>query len=952
MNIAIHCGGMPFDGMSISEGKGLGGSESAGYYMAKELAALGHTVVMFTESQRTGVWDGVRYEWVGEHTKETPLGRRFHFGTQAPNDVMIIQRHPQAFSYEYNAKLKLWWLHDLALYRNAGLVQAHLHSIDQMLTVSEFHRNQVSEVYDINKDFITPTWNGVDYSMFEGLENLEREKNSLVFAARPERGLEPLVGKDGIMEKLPECHLYVCGYENTTSQMASFYKYLFQRCKELPNVTNLGALGKEQLYKLLAQSMLYVYPTTFEDTSCIMVLEANAAGTPFLAFKTAALPETCKGSGSKLLPLKKGKEDKNKFAHTVKCLLNDSAKWENLHEKAKNKKQSWASAAKQWDSLFKDLLKKKCDNKIRLHRHFERYSDIVPAVWDEATDETIPELSRKYKFYFENNYKEHLERYYKYEKDRGVIYGPESMVGNSRFECVSEKIGEINPKSLLDYGCAHGHFVMNLMKRYPDIRYFGVDINRSNIEAAKKWAMDDGATQEVADNLFLESSIEEGFELASKVDLLLASEILEHVPDPVKLMTDLKKYLNPDGYVIITVPYGAWEAVGYHEHPEWRSHLHHFERRDLYEIFGSQDEYKLLAVPNRGEYGHFVLTFKNSNTKFGCIDYNRKIVEQNPKETLSVCLIAKDAEYTIGKTLQSIELIADEIIVAIDETTTDETERICKKFGATILKIPSPIKIGFDKARNLSIENAIMDWIFWIDCDETLEHPLRMNKYLRQNCYDGYGIKQHHFAAEPAALFKTDYPVRLFRNNGNQEFFGVVHEHPEKGYDEGPGKITIIPDIAIMHMGYSTEEVRRKRFDRNWPLMRREWKAHPERKLTKFLWVRDLAHYIKYNLEENGGIITNKMIECADEMIIVWRDLLKMGETRLLIETIPFYSEAVNIKGNGIEYVFNLEATKFIEGIKLDDDPIIGRFASKEDVENLTKHLVDQKLKYFDDRYF
>ena len=79
-------------------------------------------------------------------------------------------------------------------------------------------------------------------------------------------------------------------------------------------------------------------------------------GTPFISFKQAALPETCRDSGSKLLPLKDGQVDKKLFVKTIKDILSDKSKWDNLHQKALKKNQSWGSAAVQWDQLFKDIL--------------------------------------------------------------------------------------------------------------------------------------------------------------------------------------------------------------------------------------------------------------------------------------------------------------------------------------------------------------------------------------------------------------------------------------------------------------------------------------------------------------------------------------------------------------------------------------------------------------------
>lgn len=941
MIIAIWASGMPFNGITIPSGKDLGGSESAAYYMAKELAALGHNVVMFTNSKQGGQWDNVLYEYHGELTEKYPLGQRWHATMQAPYDVIIIQRHPMAFSYRYNSKLNIWWLHDLALIRNWNVVQNQLMSIDQIFTVSEFHRNQVSEVYGVDKEFITASKNGVDYSAFEGLDKYEREPRSLVFAARPERGLENLVMENGIMEDLKDCHLYVCGYQNTTQQMKGFYNYLWDRCEKLPNVTNMGSLGKRQLYELMSKADLYVYPTTFEDTSCIAALEANAAGTPFIACQTGALQETIGNDGAVLLPLnKKGHVDLKKFSNKIRGVLDKTKNtlWEDLHKKAKSKNQSWSDIASQWDERFKELLSDKCSNKTRLYKHLERMSD-VSCIKDLAKEQ----LKDNYYFMYSGDYQGHYDRYYEYERDRGQIYGPENLNGLMRFEIVVDAIKKYKPKTFLDYGCAHGLFPVNLTKRCPEVQFTGYDINQLNLDAAVKWAKDENLNINFVKGIHTD--------VTGEYDMIFLGEVLEHVPDPQEVVETLLKRLNPNGAVIVTVPYGPWEAIGYHLHPGWRSHIHHFERRDLFEMFGNQNNYKITAIPNNDGIGHLVVTFEPSGEPIGHIDYDRKLKEQAPQETVSVCMIVKDGEYTIGKTLQTVERIADEIIIGIDEKTTDETERIAKKFGAHTFKIKSPLEQGFDEARNETIKLATMDWILWIDDDETFENPQFLGKYLRPNCYKGYAIKHHHYAAEPAMLFKTDYPVRIFRNHRDVKFFGHVHEHPEVKMNEGVGKVMILPDVAIMHTGYSTEAIRRKRFERNFPMMKIAMEQNPDRVLGKMLWARDLAHSIRYNLEANGGVMTQELGARAQHIIGLWRELLDGGHTRMVIEIMPFLSEAVNFLGGGIEFEFGLKA-KNLNGSTIPDESVGGVFANKDDINKLVSLLTNEAIKSYGEKYF
>ena len=251
MYITLHCGGIPFNGNTIAE-RSLGGSETAAYYLAKELAAEGHKVTLFTNDQNGGEFDGVRYLFSGEQSQEYPLGKDFTFyAMNTPCDVLIIQRHPVAFAQKYASKVNLWWLHDLASYRQAGIVQQHMWNIDGILTVSEYHKKQICEVYDFNPDIVHAIANGIDPALYtKNMDDFDAEwertipgpnvtgqdrsdQVKLIYSSRPERGLEHLVREGGIMDRLAQQdtdhHLYVCGYDNTTLETAGLYNALWAR---------------------------------------------------------------------------------------------------------------------------------------------------------------------------------------------------------------------------------------------------------------------------------------------------------------------------------------------------------------------------------------------------------------------------------------------------------------------------------------------------------------------------------------------------------------------------------------------------------------------------------------------------------------------------------------------------------------------------------------------------
>ena len=950
MFLTIYAAGMPFNGNTIPSGKSLGGSESAAYYMAKELCRLGHTITVFTTEKETGIWDDVRYEWIGEVSKKFPLGHRYVYASQSPVDVTIFQRHPLAFAFPPNSKLNVWWLHDLALGRNVPHIQKSLLNTDYIFTVSEFHKNQVAEVYGVDPDYIYATKNGMDYSETRPCRLFEdRKQKTLLFASRPERGLENVIK---LSKKMLDYTFLVAGYDNTVPSMKGYYNQLWQACHDAPNIELLGHLSKDDLWSVMGEVMAIVYPTDFEDTSNMIALEAAAQGTPFIGPNIAALPETTKGGFAKLIPLENNWNDNlNNFRMHIKTICENEDKWITMHRQALLKGQSWESIAYDWDRFFNNNLAEKCLQDDRLIKHLEQQSDISAILQEyplKQIKEVLPDFENDYRFLFGDiSMKEHYQQYYEYERQRGVVYGPESLDGNHRFEFVSKIVSEDKPRGVLDYGCAHGHYTVNLAKRFSDISFMGIDIAKSNIETSRNWCK-----EEKLSNLIFQCGEHTDLGPNLKFDLIILAEILEHVENPQELVKYLhNNHLSNEGKIVITVPYGPWEAIGYMDNPGWRAHIWHFERADLLEIFGDMKDYRISSLPHSPTLGHFVIQF---NKTVGCpldeIDYDRKMVQQNPRETISLCMIVKDAENTIGKCLESIAPWVDEIIVGLDNQTKDATELILmelmKKYPIKLFYQESPLEIGFDEARNLTIGNASSDWILWLDDDETLENPHNLWKYLRQNSYKGYMIPQHHFSVEPAQILQTDLPIRIFRNH-DIRFFGVVHEHPSKPDDmnSGPGQVYQVDDLSIAHLGYATEKKRRLRFKRNYPLMQRDREKYPERILGQYLYIRDLCHDIRYRREMLNGRIGPDGLDLANQVIQLFEDLLKNKEcnSRYLIMGLPYYSEAVQIlsNGSGIPFKFSIQ-----------DLPVEGYFKDHQTAFDLLAKVGKEPLIPYTKRYF
>src|SRR4030043_251159 len=88
---------------------------------------------------------------------------------------------------------------------------------------------------------------------------------------------------------------------------------------------------------------------------------------------------------------------------------------------------------------------------------------------------------------------------------------------------------------------------------------------------------------------------------------------------------------------------------------------------------------------------------------------------------LSVVLATRNEEVNLGRCLDSVKAIADEIIV-VDEGSEDKTRDIAEKYEARVYKVEhEPI---FNKTKEKALNLASGDWILQLDADEIVTPEL------------------------------------------------------------------------------------------------------------------------------------------------------------------------------------------------------------------------------------
>lgn len=116
-----------------------------------------------------------------------------------------------------------------------------------------------------------------------------------------------------------------------------------------------------------------------------------------------------------------------------------------------------------------------------------------------------------------------------------------SLPPTKRFDVIFEYLGDVAGKRILDVGASNGEFLYNIRKRGADT--YGVEINTKTANSALKLGL----------NIFVgflaEAKYEDDF-----FDIINLCDILEHVTDPRKLLTECRRILKPGGVIIIRTP--------------------------------------------------------------------------------------------------------------------------------------------------------------------------------------------------------------------------------------------------------------------------------------------------------------------------------------------------------------------------------------------------------------
>jgi hypothetical protein len=173
--------------------------------------------------------------------------------------------------------------------------------------------------------------------------------------------------------------------------------------------------------------------------------------------------------------------------------------------------------------------------------------------------------------------------------------------------------------------------------------------------------------------------------------------------------------------------------------------------------------------------------------------------------SLSVCLVTRNEEKNIERTLRSVTGLADQVIVA-ETGSTDRTAPLAAELGASVH--PFAWDDDFAAARNFALDQATGDWIFWLNPDEELlpGGRERLAAYLARPDALAYTAAVQQVTRPDLADSSVEtVEPRLFRRDARIRYLGRLHPHfvtPLEDLAQQRGQSILASDLVIRRHAY------------------------------------------------------------------------------------------------------------------------------------------------------
>ena len=242
---------------------GVGGTQTIIVNIARKLAKRGHEVTAYIKCNFPDIYDGVKYY---QHYDYKPSGEDVLIGFES---FPKFDNAKKAFNWSTRIAIK-----DVAKYPD----------IDNLIVLSEWHRDRyASELPNELVKKMVVIEPGVRDRFFQDTKKWEF---SITYAGHPYKGgMEALIETaKRLKPKMPNCQIHAYGGGKLWGWDDKQYRPLYDKLVH-SKILYHGQSGKERMIKQFNGSQIFLYPTgkKIQETFCLVVLEAIAAGCVVIA---------------------------------------------------------------------------------------------------------------------------------------------------------------------------------------------------------------------------------------------------------------------------------------------------------------------------------------------------------------------------------------------------------------------------------------------------------------------------------------------------------------------------------------------------------------------------------------------------------------------------------------------------------------------------------------------
>ena len=288
---------------------------------------------------------------------------RQHVDSELLDKFQIIQSRSRELDPD---KKKIYWLHDLPGDPEVQhLKDGGWKKYDKLVFVSHWQQSMYKAYLGVPYEAGIVLRNAI-----EPIEAIEKPTDKLrfIYFSTPHRGLDILYAAfDGLSKQYSNVELNVFSSFDLYGwpQRDEPYQDLFKQLEDHEHINYHKSVSNDRIREELQKAHVFAYPSNWQETSCLCLIEAMSAGLVCVHSSLAALPETAMNMTQMYDYTEDKKDHANRFHANLASIvetLGDESKIQNVNNGIGVMKQftdslyNWKTRGDQWTFLLNSLI--------------------------------------------------------------------------------------------------------------------------------------------------------------------------------------------------------------------------------------------------------------------------------------------------------------------------------------------------------------------------------------------------------------------------------------------------------------------------------------------------------------------------------------------------------------------------------------------------------------------